>query len=57
MLSGCSQIVSGIFERRLFHLYNINESVDLITFLFDIEANEKSYRRHIVDILRIKLFV
>ncbi len=44
----------------------MDESVDLIEFLFDIEANEKFYRRcpernalgvHIVNIPRIKFFV
>ncbi len=28
----------------------INESVDLIAFLCNIEANKKFYHRHIVDI-------
>ncbi len=28
----------------------IAESVDLIAFLFNIEANKKFYHRHIVDI-------
>jgi hypothetical protein len=36
---------------------DIDESVDLIAFLFDVEANEKFYRRHIFDIPRIKFFI
>jgi len=35
----------------------INESVDLIGFSFEIEAYEKFYHRHIVDIPRIKFFL
>ncbi|MCP3890208.1 MAG: hypothetical protein GY702_15255 [Desulfobulbaceae bacterium] len=35
----------------------IDESVDLIAFLFNIEANKKFYHRHIVDIPRIKFLV
>ncbi|MCP3887273.1 MAG: hypothetical protein GY702_00140 [Desulfobulbaceae bacterium] len=35
----------------------IYESVDLIAFLFNIEANKKFYHRHIVDIPRIKFLV
>ncbi len=34
-----------------------DESVDLIAFLFNIEANKKFYHRHIVDIPRIKFLV
>ncbi len=36
---------------------NIDESVDLIAFLFNIEANKKFYHRHIVDNPRIKFLV
>ncbi|MCK5516073.1 MAG: hypothetical protein KAI39_04290 [Desulfobulbaceae bacterium] len=39
------------------HVHLIYESVDLIAFLFDVEANGKFYRRHIVDIPRIKFFI
>ncbi len=28
----------------------MDESVDLIAFLFNIEANKKIYHRHIIDI-------
>jgi len=36
---------------------DIYESVDLIGFSFEVEAYEKFYHRHIVDIPRIKFFV
>ncbi len=36
---------------------SIYESVDLIAFWFDVEINGKFYRRHIVDIPRIKFFI
>ncbi len=36
---------------------SINESVDLIEFSFEIEAYQKIYHRHIVDIPRIKFLV
>jgi len=35
----------------------IHESVDLIGFSFKVEAYEKFYHRHMVDIPRIKFFV
>ncbi len=38
-------------------LHSMDESVDLIGFLFEIKAYEKFYHRHMVDIPRIKFFV
>ncbi len=37
-------------------ILDIHESVDLKVFLFDVEANGFFYRRHMVDIPRIKFF-
>jgi hypothetical protein len=37
-------------------VYRIDESVDLLGFLFDIKACEKNNRRHIFDISRIIVF-
>ena len=39
------------------HTRSMYESVDLIGFSFEVEAYEKFYHRHIVDIPRTKLFV
>ncbi len=47
-------IEEGIQANLYFHK---NESVDLIAFLFNIEANKKNYHRHIVDIPRIIFLV
>ncbi len=40
----------AIIRRKKRAFSTINESVDLIAFLFNIEANKKFYHRHIVDI-------
>ncbi len=45
-----SKVQDGVIE-------DIYESVDLIAFLFDVEVNGKFYRRHMVDIPRIKFFI
>jgi hypothetical protein len=44
-------------KRKCFFSRSIQESVDLIAFLFDVEANGKFYCRHIVDIPRIKFSI
>jgi len=44
----------GLNDKGLGVIY---ESVDLLGFSFKVEAYEKFYHRHIIDIPRIKFFV
>ncbi len=46
-----------IIQVRFHYSDTIYESVDLIAFLFNIEANKKIYHRHIIDIPRINFLV